>query len=846
MKNYVKTFLIFLFIFTCYFSYSQCVGNEPVLFLGNDISVCQGVSTTLTAPNGYGYYNWSDNTHLNTIVVNTSGTYSVEVGNVGATNLIVNGNFEAGNTGFTTSYTLGAQGAGPWGPLSNPGAYQITTKPSLVHSNYSSTGVDHTAAPGTKMFIANGSGTPGTMVWSQTVAVSANTDYVLGAWFMSVITDPNVANLQFFINGIQIGNVFSTNPTKDIWEQITNTWNSGSSTSAILSIINQNSVNTGNDFAIDDITFYAVCKKTDLINITVVAPQTQTVSALPRTSCNGIPDGSISINITSGTALEYSFDNGVNWQVSNIKTGLNTGVYSVKSKNAAGCIVSENVTISGSANLPTQTISLTPSTTCNGIGNGSITVNSATAIEYSFDGGANWVTTPTLTGLSSGTFIVESKDISGCIASETVNLIATNSVITVGVIASVVTACQNEIVTLTANGIGGTSYTYVWNDFTSSSSTQSFTASITKSYGVKAVNQDGCESTIQNVLVTVLDPLSASISSPITVCPNQLVMLSVTNVSGGKIPYSYSWNNGSTSASTNVVVNSNASYSVLLQDGCSNVFQLQTSVSISSGVSPSISINDSIQCEPASFIVSNLMDPNLIQSSTWEVSNGDKFQNQNTITINSTKSGSYDLSLTIVTNDGCIESVFLPKALIVSSKPIADFTYIEGLENGTAISVDFTNASIGASNYYWISDNNVIDSSKLANTSFEFPNTEVKDYKVTLIAVSSSFCIDSISKIIEINPDRIIYTPNSFTPNGDGTNDFWKVSMLGFSSHGFELSIFDRWGEEVWITKDENAGWDGKFKSKDLSSGMYSWIIIAKDVRTDKKYQYGGKVNLFR
>ena len=79
MKNHVKTFLIFLFIFTCYFSYSQCVGNEPVLFLGDDISVCQGVSTTLTAPNGYGYYNWSDNTHLNTIVVNSSGTYSVEL-----------------------------------------------------------------------------------------------------------------------------------------------------------------------------------------------------------------------------------------------------------------------------------------------------------------------------------------------------------------------------------------------------------------------------------------------------------------------------------------------------------------------------------------------------------------------------------------------------------------------------------------------------------------------------------------------------------------------------------------------------------------------------------------------
>ena len=200
MRNVYKLYFIYLFFSTPFTFFSQCTGLEPVLFLGNDSVYCSTPSLTLAAPAGYTYYNWSDNTYNQTLNVTAAGTYSVEIG-IPSGNLVSNGKFELGNVGFTTDYILGTSGAGPWGPLSNPGTYGVSTSPSLLHSNFSSC-TDHTPAPGTKMLVVNGAGTPNSLVWSQTIAVTASTDYLFGAWVMNSLNEPNVGILQFFVNGV--------------------------------------------------------------------------------------------------------------------------------------------------------------------------------------------------------------------------------------------------------------------------------------------------------------------------------------------------------------------------------------------------------------------------------------------------------------------------------------------------------------------------------------------------------------------------------------------------------------------------------------------------------------------
>lgn len=63
--------------------------------------------------------------------------------------------------------------------------------------------------------------------------------------------------------------------------------------------------------------------------------------------------------------------------------------------------------------------------------------------------------------------------------------------------------------------------------------------------------------------------------------------------------------------------------------------------------------------------------------------------------------------------------------------------------------------------------------------------------------------------------------PNAFTPNGDGKND---VFLKGVS----ELTIFTRWGEEIYHTT-QGEGWDGTYKNKKVRPGEYLYVAIVRE-----------------
>ncbi len=846
MKNSIKIFLIYSFITNFFnYSFSQCVGNEPVLFLGNDQTICPSTSVTLSAPIGYGFYNWSNNTHGKTISVNTSGTYSVEVLNIGTTNLVINGDFESLTPSFTSSYTLGSgTGMYGFGPCENPGTYLVTFDPNKAHTNFPKY-TDHTGFPGTKMMVVNGSGTPNSMVWSQTIAVNPNSDYILGAWIMTAKSDPAVANLQFFINGVQIGSIFNANPIQDIWEQFTNTWNSGSSTSAVLSIYNQNTVNTGNDFAIDDITFKAVCKKTDEIIISVAAP-TQTITTTPSTNCSGSNDGSISITCLS--AVDYSFDGGTNWGVSNSKSGLAAGDYVVMSRNSGGCSVSETVTLASLITSPTQIITPTNSTACFGSGNGSILITSSTAVDYSFDGGSTWGISNSKSNMLPGTYTVLSRNSAGCSTSSSVILTGTSAVSLT--VSNDVTVCQSEIVNLIATASGGNSFTYVWDDFTSTISAQTFTPTQTKSYGVKAVNQDGCESTKSVISVTVLNPLSATPSQDVSTCSNKSVVLSVSNISGGKAPYSIVWTNNMNPVGIGATYTTNVegTYVVIIRDACTTPANLPLTINVSksTGISPTFAIDNAKQCEPAIFKLTNTINPSLIKSSVWKISNGEALKNQNDIVLNSLKSGSYDVKLLVETNDGCIDSTSVLNALVVLPRPIVNFSDSIVYGDLSSVKLNLVNLSQGASSYEWKVPIATPETSTQKDFSTNFINNNLGEISVTLVSKNDQNCRDSITKIIKIKTGLFFFSPNSFSPNGDGINETWNISVLGYSEKDFELSLFNRWGQIIWESTNSTEVWDGSYKSQKVPTGAYFWTMTLKDGQTDKKYFYKGVLNLLR
>ena len=258
-------FIIFaIILFSSKFSFSQCLDT---LSIGNDTVLCAGQSIQLNASNGYFTYFWNTGNFGNSINVTQTGDYWLRTTILDTTNLVVNGNFSNGNTGFFTNYTYGTGGS--WGLLSLEGQYAISTNPQLTHTNFVSCG-DHTSGTG-QMMVINGSATLNMSIWCQTVAVTPNTNYIFSAWFTSV-TPSNPAVLNFNINGNQIGGAVSVSSTLCSWQNFYQTWNSGANTSATICMKNLNTAPSGNDFAIDDIYFAKICTFYDTVHVEVLAP----------------------------------------------------------------------------------------------------------------------------------------------------------------------------------------------------------------------------------------------------------------------------------------------------------------------------------------------------------------------------------------------------------------------------------------------------------------------------------------------------------------------------------------------------------------------------------------------
>ncbi|MCE5339535.1 MAG: PEP-CTERM sorting domain-containing protein [Planctomycetaceae bacterium] len=166
-------------------------------------------------------------------------------------NLIVNGDFEQGVYGYTTEYHYNPSGTSPW-------LYYVGTNPDDWDGGYVSIG-DHTSGSGNMMMIdASGGagGGAGRICWSETVAVTQNTDYTFSAWIAQIYLYGIYSNVQFEINGTVIGNYEVPTNTSE-WREFTEVWNSGSAVAAAIIIreTTGNNGSPGNDFALDDISF---------------------------------------------------------------------------------------------------------------------------------------------------------------------------------------------------------------------------------------------------------------------------------------------------------------------------------------------------------------------------------------------------------------------------------------------------------------------------------------------------------------------------------------------------------------------------------------------------------------
>ncbi len=156
--------------------------------------------------------------------------------------------------------------------------------------------------------------------------------------------------------------------------------------------------------------------------------------------------------------------------------------------------------------------------------------------------------------------------------------------------------------------------------------------------------------------------------------------------------------------------------------------------------------------------------------------------------------------------------------------------------------------SLNPSTFEWIYNMGEIPCDDICNTLEWAPpySTEIQ-----LVSTNNNGCIASDIMYVQVTPLRLVYIPNSFSPNGDGMNDYFTIyASLPNVLEIEELLIFNRWGELVFQKNNfepniDNLGWDGKFKGNVLnpSTFLYSAKIKFLD---GKVKEYFGDITLLR
>jgi len=395
------------------------------------------------------------------------------------TNAISNGDFEQGATGFTSQYAL--QNAGL-----NQGGYVVGTNAQNHNGVFSACG-DHTSGSG-KMFITDASTQANVKVWCQTISTVANTKYEFAAWVTSVYA-PNPPILQFSVNGSALGNAFNVGATTCNWQEFAATWNSGATTSAEICLINQNTAGSGNDFAIDDITFSPVIPHSaggDSV-LVIVKDKPSAELGSNKNICEGD-----SVVLDAGVASTYQWNKGEITKNITVKT---TGDYSVEITASNGCKAADTINVKVNTK---PNVVLNNAVICEG--DAAVTFDAGTGFSSYAWSDKGRGSNQTVSGKIAGNYTVQVADANGCkdtsSATLTVNakpnVVLNNAVI-----------CQGDAAVTFDAGAGYSSYEWSENG---SGNTQTFNAKTAGNYTVKVADAKGCKDTATALLTVNTKP----------------------------------------------------------------------------------------------------------------------------------------------------------------------------------------------------------------------------------------------------------------------------------------------------------------------------------------------------
>jgi gliding motility-associated-like protein len=403
--------------------------------------------------------------------------------------------------------------------------------------------------------------------------------------------------------------------------------------------------------------------------------------------------------------------------------------------------------------------------------------------------------------------------------------------------------CMGGCQTMLLSASGGTPpYTYSWSpNIGSGPGTYTMCPTASTVYSYTVTDQTGASAGGGACLMTVHPGYTTfSVGAVGTGCAGN-TGVATTTLSGVNGPYVYHWSNsGATPGISNL---SSGIYTVTVTDknGCNKT---GTATVTASGSPPAVSFtaDDTSGCAPLCVNFNNTT-PNT-QSCNWVFGDGTTGNTSAPVHCYSL-SGIYAVSLTVTDNGGCTGTLVKNNYIHVSGSPHAAFIAnptSAGLYNAL---IQFTDQSVNATQWNWSFGDLHNSSSSQQNPSFTY--SDLGTYNVVLVVSNVEGCTDTTSVTINIYPDEALYTPNTFSPNGDNVNEIFFPKGTGIKEEGFEMYIFDRWGDLIYKTNNINKGWDGKANNGNdvAQQDVYVWKIKFKDEQGNER-EMVGNVNLIR
>ncbi len=587
------------------------------------------------------------------------------------------------------------------------------------------------------------------------------------------------------------------------------------------------------------------CTMTDTAIVLTPTPITATTSF--DTSHCGLPDG-LACAVASGGTGPYTYVwNSVPAQNTSCATGLIAGVYCCTITDFNACTFNICVTVPAALGVVAN-ITGSTNVTCFGACNGDATVTGTGGVgPYTY----SWNTVPvqntqTATGLCAGTYIATITDFNGCIATATVTITQPTQLTLVA--GPPATICIGQCTTLTATASGGTApYTITW-----APGGPNVCPTVTTVYTVSVTDANGCTATPQTIVVTVSPPLNVTATvAPNPICIGFSTTLSALGSGGSGTGYTYTWTPGNMNGPTvNVTptTTGTTTYTVTLTDNCGTPAATAT-VTVTVNPSPAIVFTsaDSAGCAPFCTLFTDATTGGAAWS--WSFQGGTPATSTTSPSgqICWTVPGSYSVTLTVTDNNSCTSTVTVPNMITVHPNPVAAFTPTPNSASILNPTICFTDNSVNAATWLWDfgDPQDQFNSSTLQSPCHNYSDTGI--YCVKQVVTSANGCPDSITICVYILPDFTFYVPNAFTPDGDGTNDFFFPKGEGIDENKFEMWIYDRWGNMIWTTQIWGNKWDGKANGgkKIAQEDVYVWKINVYDI-LGKKHSFVGHVSLIK